>query len=67
VVVARADYLEAIGSLGWLIRHHCVPHGDIRPNQLVAEAGETPPAFWPGAANDGERLAARLAALEGTP
>jgi hypothetical protein len=66
-VVARADYLEAIGSLGWLIRNHCVPNGDVRPNQLVAEASETPPSRWPEAADAGARLAQRLAALEGTP
>jgi hypothetical protein len=66
-VAARADYIEAIGCLSWLIRNHCVPSGDIRANQLTAEAGETPPAYWREAASAGERLAARLAELEATP
>jgi hypothetical protein len=66
-VEARASYLEAIGSLGWLIRNRCVPNRDVRPNQLVAEASETPPCRWPEAADAGNRLAQRLAQLEGSP
>jgi hypothetical protein len=65
-VAARADYLEAIGSLRWLIRNGAIPNGDIRPNQLVAGA-DTAPAAWPEAAHADGGMAKRLAALVGAP
>jgi hypothetical protein len=40
-VTARASYLEAVGGLGWLLRNHAMPAGDVRAQQLVAGA-DTP-------------------------
>ena len=61
-ITARASYLEAIGGLGWLIRNHAVPNGDVRPHQLVRDA-DTPPSRWPEAAHADGGMAERLAAL----
>ena len=33
---ARASYLEAVGSLGWLIRHHAVPERRRAPAPVGA-------------------------------
>ena len=66
-VSARASYVDAVGGLSWLIRNHAVPNGDLRPSQLVREASDSPPAYWPEAASADGGMAARLAALEGTP
>ena len=49
---ARANYLESVGQLGWLIREHAVPNGDARPYQLVGDAN-TPPSAWREAATAG--------------
>ena len=55
---ARADYVEAIGGLAWLLRHHALPSHDIRARQLVAGA-DTAPSTWPEAvsAAGGDHLA----------
>jgi len=42
---ARADYVEAIGGLSFLIRNGAVPSGDARPNQLVRDADTAPIAM----------------------
>jgi hypothetical protein len=36
-VEARGQYVDALGSLGWLVQQHAVPDGDARVRQLVAE------------------------------
>jgi ribosomal protein L37AE/L43A len=65
-IEARSAYLEAVGSLGWLILQRAVPANDIRASQLVREASDTPPALFPEAtaAAEAPALAARLAELE---
>jgi hypothetical protein len=66
-VEARADYVEAVGSLAWLIRSHAIASDDARARQLVAGA-DVAPSAWPEATTAGARLEARFAALmEGTP
>jgi hypothetical protein len=45
-VEARAAYVDALGSLAWLVQQHAVPDGDFRVRQLVAD-GNTPPSAWP--------------------
>jgi hypothetical protein len=47
-VEARAAYVDALGSLAWLVQQHAVPDGDSRVRQLVAD-GNTPPSAWPEA------------------
>jgi hypothetical protein len=59
---SRATYIETIAALGWLIRNHAVPNGDVRPNQLVRE-GDTPPSQWREAQNADGGLGAQLNAL----
>jgi hypothetical protein len=51
-VEARAAYVDALGSLAWLLRQHAVPDGDSRVRQLVAD-GNTPPSAWPESATAG--------------
>ena len=64
---ARATYLEALGQLGWLLRHHVVPSADARPRQLVAGA-DTAPAMWPEAKAAGvAAMEEALAALQADP
>ena len=47
-VEARAQYVDALGSLTWLLQQHAVPNGDSRVRQLVSD-GNTPPSAWPEA------------------
>jgi hypothetical protein len=61
-VSARADYVDAIGGLSWLIRNGATPSDDARPHQLVRGA-DTPPCAWPEAAHADGGMAKRLAAL----
>jgi hypothetical protein len=61
-VNARASYIDAVGSLAWLLRNHAEPSADDRARQLVSGA-DTPPSKWPEAAHADGRMAKRLAAL----
>jgi hypothetical protein len=47
-VSARAAYVDALGSLAWLVQQHAVPDGDSRVRQLVSD-GETPASALPEA------------------
>ena len=62
--LARADYVEAIAGLSFLIRNGAIPNGDIRPNQLVRGA-DSPPSTWREAQNADGGMTARLNALLG--
>ena len=60
---ARANYLESVGQLGWLLRNHAIPTGDRRAHQILGEANQ-PPSTWPEARTAGtEAMEAALAAL----
>jgi hypothetical protein len=60
---ARANYLETVGQLGWLVQSHAIPNGDSRPHQLLGEAN-TPPSAWREAATAGTtHMEAAIAAL----
>jgi hypothetical protein len=61
-VTARADYLQAVAGLAWLLRNGAMPDGDVRARQLVAGA-DTPPSRWPEASRTDGGMAERLAAL----
>jgi hypothetical protein len=61
-IEARADYLEAVSGLGWLIRNGATPNGDARAHQLVIGA-DVAPARWPEAQHTDGGMTARLAAL----
>ena len=64
---SRAGYLEAVGQLGWLLRHSGVPSTDGRPRQLVAGA-DMPPATWPEARTAGAaQMETAMAALLADP
>jgi hypothetical protein len=59
----RAQYLETVGQLGWLIQSHAIPNGDSRPHQFLGEAN-TPPSTWREAATAGTaQMEAAMAAL----
>jgi hypothetical protein len=64
-VEARADYIEALGDIAWLLRNGAAPANDARGAQLLVET-DTAPSRWQAAslAASGGRLAARIAALE---
>jgi hypothetical protein len=61
-IEARANYLEAVGALAWLVRNAATPNGDARAHQLVIGA-DVAPAQWPEAAHADGGMATRLAAL----
>jgi hypothetical protein len=64
---ARANYLESVGQIGWLLRNHAVPDGDARPRQVLGDAN-TPPSAWREAANAGTApMEDALAALLNDP
>ena len=64
---ARAEYIDALGSIAWLAQQHAIPDGDARPRQLLSNAN-TPPSAWPEAATAGTaQMEAALAALLNDP
>ena len=40
---ARAEYIDALGSIAWLAQQNTIPDGDARPRQLLSDAN-TPPS-----------------------
>jgi hypothetical protein len=63
----RANYLESVGALGWLLREHAIPLNDRRAHQILGEAN-TPPSAWPEAKEAGTaQMEAMRAALMADP
>ena len=52
---ARAEYIDALGSIAWLMQQHAIPAGDARPRQLLAD-GNCPPSAWPESASAGVQV-----------
>jgi hypothetical protein len=47
-VEARADYIEALGDIAWLLRNGAAPANDARGAQLLVET-DTAPSRWQAA------------------
>jgi hypothetical protein len=44
-IEARAQYVDAVGALGWLVRNHAINGDDRRAHQILGDAN-VPPSTW---------------------